>query len=335
MSVSITDDGHPISVYSTAEYGRACAAAEGGSWISVRDDNNRFAIPLVVRHIPGTSYSDAVTPYGYAGIHVDRTVSDSELREFWTSARQMLAERNVVSAFLRFPPFRSDQIRRASLLPDLDLEAISKTVLVPVADPDTMWTAMHKRSRSAVRAAERSGCTSEVATLNADNLREARDLYELTMRRVKAAERYFFPDSYYDELSSLDGRVLVALVRDSAGKVVAASFILLDEDIAHYHLSGSTGSEAGANNLMIWAVMKWAHRAGLLSLHLGGGLTVGDSLHRFKGSFGGVDLDFHVGRTVIMPSPYADLVASRAQALSTTTSELRSTGFFPVYRAFA
>lgn len=320
------------SLYASEEYGEAVAAADGGSWIEVRDEDARWRIPLVTRQIPGSLMLDAATPYGYGGVHVPDGLSIPDITRLWEDTREALSDAGIVSMFLRFPPFAPAQAARLTGLPGLVLSAVSQTFVVPLADDAIMWAAMQKRGRYAVRTAEKSGCRAEIVVVDDRVLRDTRELYEQTMRRVGAADHYFFPDEYYERLKSLGDRMKVARVLNSRDEVVAASFILSDEQHAHYHLSGSTGTESGANNLMIWAVMQWAAAEGITGLHLGGGLTVGDSLHRFKASFGGSEATFHIGKAVLHADHYRELVEQRAAELGVEPTVLGDGPFFPAYR---
>lgn len=321
------------SLYASEDYGKAVAAADGGSWLELRDGDGEWCIPLIARSISNSLMSDAVTPYGYGGVHVGDGLSSTDVSRLWDESRRVLSEAGIVSLFLRFPPFIPTQANRLAGLPGLEVTPVSQTFVVPLADGAAMWAAMHKRGRNAVRTAEKNACRAEIVAIEEANLRDTRELYEQTMHRVGAADHYFFPDEYYKALMGLGDRIKVARVIDARGEIVAASFILRDEQHAHYHLSGSTGSESGANNLMIWAVMQWAADEGITALHLGGGVTVGDSLHRFKSAFGGKEADFHVGKAILQPEHYRQLVERRAVEIGVDPIVLNSGTFFPAYRA--
>ncbi|UJP08918.1 GNAT family N-acetyltransferase [Microbacterium sp. KUDC0406] len=320
-------------MYASEEYGQAVATADGGAWFEVRADGGVWSLPLIAREIPGAELRDASTPYGYGGLEIADNLDFQSVAGLWEQTRATLSEAGFVSLFLRFPPFLPEQAERLFGLPGLEISEASYTFVVPLGDAESMWAALHKRGRTAVRAAERNGCRAEIVTIDEQVLHGTRELYEQTMRRVGAADRYFFPDGYYAKLQQLGDRIVVARVRDASGRVVAASFILRDDQHAHYHLSGSTGTESGANNLMIWATMEWAADHGISSLHLGGGLAPGDSLHRFKASFGGMETPFHVGKAVLHADRYRELTYRHAAEIGADPAELERGAFFPAYRA--
>lgn len=323
------------SVYGTAAYGRAVAAAEGGTWVLVHDVDYEVQLPLILRRIPGTEHVDATTPYGYGGLGFSDRLNDRDAVELWIGVREALIERGVVSLFVRFPPFLPSQADRAAGLPGLNVRSVANTILVPTNRTDEMWSAMHKRSRTSVRAAEKVGCFAEVVRATTPMIQQAREMYELTMDRVGAAQGYLFPDEYYRELENLGERLMIVRVTGPDGSCVAASFVLVDDLYAHYHLSGSTGMVNGANNLMLWRLMQWASQRGLAGIHLGGGLRDGDSLFRFKASFGGNPREFALGTSVLRPHLYQELCSRRASELGMTSNALVKSDFFPRYRTVA
>lgn len=325
----------PSSLYASAEYGRAVAEEEGGSWEMIHDSNGNWQLPLVLRHIPQTPFLDAATPYGYGGLHIGEDLSEAEAAACWRETTAILRSRGVVSVFLRFPPFLPHQAERASTLEGLKVLHVSRTILVPTAAAETMWNAMGRSSRGKIRVAQKAGCSVEVVAASPAAIGEARALYEQTMDRVGAAPYYYFSDNYYSNLSQLADRLHIARVVDSTGTCVSASFVLSDAEFAHYHLSGSSGKISGVVNLLLWGVFQWAEEAGLKAVHLGGGLTDGDSLYKFKASLGGHAETFSLGRSILSEDVYETLVAQHANELGVSPAELKESSFFPAYRVAA
>jgi len=320
------------SVYASAEYGYAVAEEEGGTWKNIHDSSGEWQLPLVFRQISGTDFIDAATPYGYAGLHIDERLSDDKIKQYWKETLSILKRERVVSVFLRFPPFIPQQSEQASKLEGLTVAKVARTVLVPTGADEIMWSRMTRTARNKVRVAKKAGCSVEIVEASPRVINEARSLYEQTMHKVRATKNYYFGDDYYINLAKLGAQLHIARVLDSGGTCVAASFILSDHRFAHYHLSGSGGTVPGLVNLLLWRVFQWAANNGMKAVHLGGGLTDGDSLFKFKSSFGGDVLDFALGKSVIQEDVYHFLVAKRARELQLSREELASRSFFPAYR---
>jgi lipid II:glycine glycyltransferase (peptidoglycan interpeptide bridge formation enzyme) len=155
------------------------------------------------------------------------------------------------------------------------------------------------------------------------------------MSRVGGSSKYFFSSDYYAQLGrGLGENLSIAEVRREDGTVAACALVMVHRGRVHYHLAGSTseGAVMGANNLLVWTIIKWAAEHGKDTVHLGGGVSADDSLFRFKKSFGGHRAEFWTGAHVINPEKYAELTAARAHRLGVSTQTLMSSQFFPAHR---
>ncbi|WP_164701574.1 GNAT family N-acetyltransferase [Modestobacter sp. KNN46-3] len=318
---------HP-DVYFTRGYGAAVTDEHADErWISVQRFGGAWQMPLVVRPLGG-GLSDAISPYGYAGVAVDPGLEPTEAAAVWSDVLVELRDLGVVSVFLRHSPWVPQ-----GTLPKGAVSVVTghPTRLVDVADPEHTWAQLRGRCRTSVRKAEKLGGTADVRPATAADLADEapfRRLYEGTMRRRGASAGYLFPTRYYTRLlDALGPDLLVAEVRDMAGAVIASCLLMLHGDLMHYHLSGSDpeGAASGATNLLLWSACRTAPEHGVTSFHLGGGMTAHDALHRFKESFGGRELLYRASGLVVDPVQYDRLSAGRAVA----------TPFFPRYRATA
>ena len=247
---------------------------------------------FLVRPLPGAA-CDITTPYGYGGPQG----SGAGWREPFRAA---CAERRVVSEFVRFHPLRGNQAQAGG---DVALRHVQDTVTVDVSqDDDALLMQMASAGRTAVRKALKAGVDARPVR----DLGRFRDMYLDTMRRVGAAESYLFPAEFFERLERMGDGVLML----DAG--CAAGLFLVGGGAMHYFLSASTdeGRKASATNGVLYAAMRHAREAGLATLHLGGGLSDGDSLQRFKRSMGSGRTPFFVGSAVHDADAYAELCAA-------------------------
>ena len=192
---------------------------------------------------------------------------------------------------------------------------------------------MEGRCRTSIRKAERSGVTASVwPVMPADVAAGSpfRALYEGAMRRRSAAKRFFFPDAYYDTLASgLDSSLFMVSARGDDGAVVAAALLLKHGDLLHYHLSGSSPEAAhlGTTNLLLWEAIRWAATQEIERFHLGGGIADGDSLFKFKRSFGGELLRYSAYGVVVDQAGYRTAVREQAARLGKNEDDLWSQSF--------
>ena len=274
-----------------ARRGYVSAASGDASMLAVvRSGSGSLAVPFVPRPLPEGDGQDAESPYGYPGVLVNGEVS-----ECWDMLSQTLAEHGVVNLFLRLHPF-ADPAPCADLL----IGPPHATAWIPLDEGrDAAFSgrgcATH---RTQVNQARRMGFTTAVRVApTTEELAEFKELYDVTMDRVDAADAYRFDDAYYERLRGglLDDLVLVSTV-DGPGMTVAAALMLCGPRYGHYHLGGRRGdTHNAAVKLLFEAMADEAGRRGLAGVHLGGGLTDApdDSLLRFKQRIGRGRAQFH------------------------------------------
>lgn len=324
-------------VYFTKGYGQTDALSLNGTWVTIANPSGEWQMPVVLSDLED-GLREAVSPYGYAGIHIGEGVTAADATNEWDSACELLRGLGVVSLFLRFSPLDTNSVTVASRFDELTIRRSGTTYLVDIVDPSCMWDGMEGRSRTAIRKARKCGLIGSVRSFVAADVERGSDfrrLYEGTMLRVGASVRYSFDDAYFSELLDAPGvRLSIAEVSDGT-EVVASSLVMQHKDRAHYHLSGSDpdASRHGANPLLVWSILEWCAGSGVKRCHLGGGRAEMDGLARFKRSFGGEAAGFHTGRAVIDAEAYSRLTKERADQLGSTVTRLEESGFFPTFRA--
>ncbi len=314
-------------VYYSPSYGASAEVIDGGTWECAVAEGGRHVFPYLRREVPaGTGEWDLVSPYGYAGVVAPDDVSRAA---FVTSFRQTARERGLVAEFLRTNPFDVTDPRTAGL--GVDSWRAHPTFVVALGTGDSAvedyWDGCEGRHRTAVRKAGKSGVV--VGQVPAEQLTDAgsgfRVMYDETMDRVGSSGRLRMPDAYYEQLVEGlgDGVVLLQAVQD--GEPVAASIFMVWDDRVHYHLSGSTpdGMRNGATNALLDHAVRTLIPPGG-RLHLGGGVSEGDGLEKFKRSLSTEQTTVFLCRTVVDRGRYDELVAA--------SSAPAETNYFPAYR---
>jgi Acetyltransferase (GNAT) domain len=287
--------------------GRAFFDAEGVTHtLRVSAAGGAIAIPVIVRGIPGSELLDAISPYGYPGAAVSGELRPDPAGVDWSGA-------GLVTVFVRdrlgAEPFMAGATERS---------------VVQVADP-----ARERKSRMSdrqqVRRNERDGYRVERHSGPEAGEAERRaysEIYDQTMRRLDAEERYRYGREYWDRLLSSD-KAWLFLVRAPDSGVAAGAVAVLSDGIVHYYLSGTADEHLRASPAknLIAAVIDFAERLGM-PMNLGGGVKPGDSLEAFKMGFANAELPFRTHEIVCDRAVYEQLGAGR-----------EDTGFFPLYRA--
>ena len=293
-------DALELDAYYRRPYVEASALLDKGRPFLLEHDGALFA--GIERDEP----RDVVTPYGYGGPTADG---------FWDAYEEWARERGVVTTFVRFHPLYGNQ-RGAPI----HVDELAPTVAWRL-DPDRdLLAGLHFKHRNKVTKAENAGAT----VTQHDGLGEFVPLYEDTMRRVNAADFYFFEPAYWGRLGELP---LVRFDAEIDGEVVASALCLATPPWLHYHLSGTTdaGRTTGSSTLVLLEAARWAQANGYERFHLGGGLGgKEDSLHHFTARFDPEGLvPAAVGKAIHDEDAYRRLSGG---------SEVAFEGFFPAYR---
>jgi hypothetical protein len=157
------------------------------------------------------------------------------------------------------------------------------------------------------------------------------------MVRRGAAERWYFPESYFAACARRLGESGCALFfARCEGELAAAYLLVHDECSAYYHFGASDERwlERRPNNLLMYETLLWAKRRGLARYHLGGGVTASenDSLLRFKSSFGGTKAMLYTYGRVLNEDVYRRLCELKLEHEQRTATPVAQPDYFPMYR---
>ena len=264
-------------------------------------------VPVLVRDIPGSERSDAISPYGYPGASV---AGDPEPVD---PAAVDWSQTGLVSLFVR------DRIGGEKAF-----AGGTERSVVQIHDPDTD-RGIRSRLAEQVRSNERAGW--EVRTpAGPDSTATERaafhSLYTQTMERTGASERYLFTPGYFDAVMRFDRSWLLLASSPEVG-AGAGAIAAVSDGVLHYYLGGTADAaleDSPFKNVVV-AMLDLADELGI-PLNLGGGLVTGDGLEGFKRGFANAELPFVTHEIVCDPGAYERLSAGRDAG-----------DFFPAYRA--
>ena len=274
--------------------------------LRIESPSRSTLIPLIVRDVDGSDLRDATSPYGYPGARVEGDGPPPDPDDVdWVPTE-------LLTVFVR------------DRLGEPTLAAGNQRSTVYLHDPAGDRT-IRPRLAEQVRAAERAGWTIETTAgpdVGEDELGAFESVYEETMRRAGAAERYFFGKDYYRAILGFHGSWLVS-AHAPDGRVGAAAIAATSDGLLHYFLGGTAeGSlQQSPFKSVVVAMLDLADELGL-PLNLGGGVEPGDGLERFKRGFANAELPFNTHEIVCDRGEYDRLSAG-----------IDADGFFPAYRA--
>ncbi len=336
MEASLIAPGHPrwegllsavaYDFYQLPAYCQLAAKEDGGEALALfmREGGHQMLLPLVRRTVEGDGV-DAISPYGYPGLLTTPSADERFVRRALEAGLSLLASRGYISLFVRMHPLLSPR-------PPEGLGTIveqSPTVVIDLEQSDEEWLAgMRKSHRQQIAKAIGTGHRAYVDE-SGQHFDRFKDIYRLTMRRVRALSDYHFSDAYFDDLRAALGPSLKVCVVEHDGRVWAAGLFVETNGIVQSHLSGDDGSHrsGGAKKLMYAQVRDWSKARGDRWFHLGGG-EPSPGLMSFKSGFSRLRRPFTTLRVVLQPDAYARLTA----AANPDADAADIHGYFPAYR---
>jgi len=293
--------------------------AEGATHtLRIETDEAELLAPLIVHEIPGGEGRDASSPYAYPGLalraasEIDHTLAGSKSAAPIDPGNVDWSGTDLVSVFIRHA------------LTEPLLAGAAERNLVQIADPE-LPRKSRASDRNQVNRNRRAGYEVRLVpgaeTTPADRAGFLA-VYEQTMRRAGAGERYFFGSVYFDRILE-STRAWLALAHAPGGRVAAASIAVRSDGYLHYYLSGSTDAQLRDSPMknVVSALVDFAAEQGL-PLNLGGGIARADRLEEFKRGFANREQAWCSSEIVCDPATYARLSADREPG-----------GYFPAYRA--
>ena len=302
-------------VYFTPEYyalyeqngeGKACCFIyeEGGETI---------LYPFLINSINQLGYElddeyyDIQGAYGYNGI-VSSLMDEGFIARFHECFDQYCQDHHIVAEFSRFHPLLNNQSLAS---PKMQTFYSRKTVKLDLQNPlDDIWkNQFSSKNRNVIRKAEKDGVT----IIESQDYDLFRQMYDQTMRNVKAEEFYFFPATYYEQFKETFGENLILCFAMYDGKPISGSIFMFSKDYAHYHLSGRDKDyyKIAANNAVLWYGIQKAKDRGSKLFHFGGGTTGADDdlLLHFKKNFSKENGEFWIGKRVHNQMVYDNVIA--------------------------
>ena len=325
-----------LDVYYRPEYLKLSElAGEGkGRFAFYEGAKGRVLYPFLFREAPfsagGKRYGDIVSPYGYGGPFYEPR-SPQLAKEFARAFHAYCLKNGIVAEFIRF--FHPVLANHKLFIPADALVPRGSMVVWELDKPEeTLKEELSPKVKRNLKTAERAGVTI-LFDENLERLQDFIRLYEDTMKRRVAEQRYLFNQDYFAFLKTALKPFAFLAFAEKDERIIASSLFLASGPFLAYHLSGSDFEfrSSCANELLLFKAALWGKARGFRFLNLGGGVGgAQDSLFRFKASFASTTRPAFQGKVVHDAEAYVAIVRAWKEASGKTEAE---TSFFPVYRA--
>jgi len=195
-------------------------------------------LPMILRPLSVEAWAgecnrhfDAVAPYGFGGPYV---MGQYDMDAFWNQFQHWAVELGVISAFFRLSPFAADITGFVD-----SVEVSGGNVIRSLTEGrEGIWKDYKNTVRTCFRRAEQSGVTEKFDETGA-SLDDFIRLYYKTMQRCHATQHYFFPEEFFNKITTLlPGQFFLSHAMYK-GEVIASNLVLVSHDNIYYYLAGS------------------------------------------------------------------------------------------------
>jgi hypothetical protein len=301
--------------------------------LRITSEGGELVAPLIVREIGDGPDRDAISPYGYPGLtpvsgrHLDPLQRPDQVRasDIDHTGAGSISDASLEPTEIDFSGIGLVTIFLRHTLAEPPLAGASERNVVQIADP-SLPAKSRGSDRNQINKNLRRGY--EIRIVPGPDAGEAERagflaVYEQTMRRAAAAERYFFTAGYFDCILASSQTWLAFVLAPGDGEIAAASIAARSDGHLHYYLSGSADSHLRDSPMknVVASLVELSAEMGL-PLNLGGGIVRGDRLEEFKRGFANREQSWYTSEIVCDAAAYARLSAGRAGGT-----------FFPAYRA--
>jgi len=244
-------------------------------------------------------YYDIQSVYGYSGC-ISSNNNKLLKKNFHKIFADYCKKSNIIAEFIRFHPILKNENFSN---PYLKINKNRNTVILNLNQSyKNIFTKEYtSNNRNMIRKGSRE-LIFEVSN-NLKSLEIFKENYHYTMKKIKAKKYYYFSKDYFSGLiNKLKRQSYIINIFDKKQIVQNSMILFIDNDYAHYHLSGRSKNCTinASNNLMLDEAIKFAQKKKCKYFHLGGGSTIegNDTLLKFKSNFSKTKLDFYIGSRI-------------------------------------
>jgi hypothetical protein len=291
-------------VYSIAEFNKQAAYL----YVSQLNDS-LILVPVLERYSRG--HLDYLSPYGYAGL-----LSVNLTPEHISSFSEAMKGEGVVCSYLTLNPILSDKRLFAA---DCYYRRNVSYVVDLRSPVNHLYKNLGGRKRSQVKLKGEDKFVEECGKL----VDAFVDLIDISMERRRVKDIYRFDRGTLLKLCAAERTFLLGV--ESRGQIVAVTLCGWANGVADFLLNGSTEEGRKYSAALLWKSMLYFQEKGVTFFNLGGGMSEGDGLARFKSDFGGETFEFGALKIVHNIDVYRNLCEE------TGVDHLDKSGFFPAY----
>lgn len=280
-----------------------------------------------------TNCHDFTTPYGYTGPIYSKTVTDTDIKEFWSLVDEWYNDNNVVTEFIRFNLFGNQEHYPGKIYISL------LNVKGNIIKEEDQWDNFNRKVRKNVNKAIRENLYSKVYYLDItdERISEFHEIYIQTMNRTNAKETFLYS---FNELKRFLGNnkkqtaICTIYFEDTP---ISSELLLISNDSIYSFLGGTNDDyfDKRPNDFLKVEVLNWARNKGKKHYVLGGGYNLEDGIFNYKKAFFPNDIvNYYTGRKILNKKIYDQLVTEASNfrlLIGLDKLDINDNSFFPLY----
>ncbi len=289
-------------------YGRAyCFYAE--------HQGNTALYPFLKNSINEAGYSlrkeyyDIQGAPGYNGISAS-TGDEAFIEAFNRSFSTWCIENKIVAEFSRCNPVNDNH----RFFPAEIISEANRNIIADLQDTGGVMGGYDRSAVKNIRRAEREGLTVEIipgSKVAKKYLDSFTSIYAGTMERNNADREYFHSRSFFADVADELGDSALFCFTILKGTPIAAEIVITGGTAAYSWLGGTHDNyyPLRPNDILKDRIINHLSQAGARYFCLGGGLTPGDGIFRYKRSFAlKGEEPFYIARRIHLPDIYEEVM---------------------------
>jgi hypothetical protein len=280
-----------------------------------------------------TNYFEFVTPYGYTGPIYSKTVTDIDIKEFWSCVDEWYKDNNVVTEFIRFNLFGNQEHYSGKIVMTL------LNVKGKIIEKENQWLLLKSNVRKNINKAKRENLYSEVyfSDISDQKIAEFHNIYIQTMKRNSAKETFFFSFKDFKRFINNNEKHCAICTIYFQDIPISSELLLISEHSIYSFLGGTDDNyfDKRPNDFLKFEALNWSRNQGKKHYVLGGGYKLEDGIFKYKKGFFPDDIvNYYTGRKILNKKIYDQLVteASDFRLLKGLDKlDVNDNSFFPLY----
>jgi len=252
-------------------------------------------------------YFDIQGAYGYNGVITSNT-SKAFKSIFQEEFNNYCFKNNIVAEFTRFNPV----IKNQNFSDNLSIVKENKDIIVDLNfSEDYMLKNIYDRSvRKNINKAIRNDLTIKHFSgdkINNDWINKFKEIYNSTLQRRSADKYYYFSDNYFTSLNKKMGTNISYFFTQIKNKTISCELVTYKNHNAYSFLGGTLSEYFSyrPNDILKHQIINHLRKEGCKYFCLGGGVSEGDGIYKYKKSFSknGIN-DFFIGKKIYLNDIY-------------------------------